>query len=86
MKDRHDLMTMTGEQFKNATVEERIDALDYRISSYKFHREWCEKYSYMDKRNWEYRQHKKFAQDSRSKIEEWLTAIDLEVIPETANY
>lgn len=85
MKDRHELMTMSAEEFKNAEFDERITALQEQIDEYKYQRNWCELYSDAPT-SWEYKCHKEQAKWSRSKIEEWLKAINIEVLPETAKY
>ena len=86
MKELRELISMNAKQFKEATVEEKLAVIEDRLNNYKFHKAWCEKYSYMDKRGWEYRQHKKFAVESRAKLEEWLNGIGVETLPETARF
>lgn len=85
MKDRYELMTMSAEEFKDAAVEEKALALNELSRNYKFHKQWCVDYC-GDRRGWLYKSHKSSAKWSRSKIEEWLNAINLEVTPETENY
>ena len=78
---RRDAYEMTGEQFRDASFDEKMEALNIEISAFNFQKKWCEEHSYMDKRNWEYRQHKEFMLDHRSKLVEWLTAIGAECLP-----
>ncbi len=81
---REEIFKMTGEQFKNASNEEKNEAFTEVLHVYNFQKNWCEKHSYMDKRTWEYRMHKEDMKAKRSKMCEWLNAIGLETIPEAA--
>lgn len=75
------IRNMTAEEFKEATLDERIEALAEEIESYNFQKDWCEKHQWMDKRNSEYRLHKKFMMDHRNTLCSWLNSIGVETLP-----
>lgn len=76
------IVHMTAEQFRNASVEERLEALGEMTERFMFQEEWLSKHESLGRNNWEYKMHKKFRDNDRKKICEWLEGMGIETIAE----
>lgn len=75
------IMKMTAEEFATASTDDKMEAIGEVITSYTFEKEWLENHNWYDKRDWEYRMHKRYMLKHRERICSWLNAIGIETLP-----
>lgn len=71
---RKEIRSLSGEDFLVLSLEEKLEAIKEELDSYNYHKAWIEKYNCMNKRSWEYRQHKAFMIGSKCRLETWINS------------